>query len=73
MQPAATLYAWATGLPWEKVLTIAKMEEGDLRITSYNVCYTKLLRTVAKDIFKYHDGIIHDHTDGKGKARQTDA
>ena len=30
LQPAATLYAWATGMPWEKVLTIAKMEEGDL-------------------------------------------
>jgi len=30
LQPAATLFGWASGLPWEKVLTIAKMEEGDL-------------------------------------------
>jgi superfamily II RNA helicase len=28
--PAATLYAWANGQPWEKVLEIADMAEGDL-------------------------------------------
>ncbi len=30
LRPAATIYAWATGQPWEKVLSVAKMEEGDL-------------------------------------------
>ncbi|NVM56909.1 MAG: DEAD/DEAH box helicase, partial [Desulfobacterales bacterium] len=28
--PAASLYAWANGQPWQKVLEIAGMEEGDL-------------------------------------------
>jgi superfamily II RNA helicase len=28
--PAATIYAWANGQPWEKVLEIAGMAEGDL-------------------------------------------
>jgi len=28
--PAATIYAWATGKPWEKVLEVAGMTEGDL-------------------------------------------
>ena len=30
LRPAATLYAWATGQSWEKVLSVANMEEGDL-------------------------------------------
>lgn len=30
MWPAATVYAWANGLPWERVLEIAGMAEGDL-------------------------------------------
>lgn len=30
LRPAATLYAWALGHPWEKVLSISEMEEGDL-------------------------------------------
>ena len=28
--PAATIYAWANGEPWERVLEIAGMAEGDL-------------------------------------------
>ncbi|MDY6986839.1 MAG: DEAD/DEAH box helicase [Thermodesulfobacteriota bacterium] len=28
--PAATIYGWANGLPWDKVLEIAGMAEGDL-------------------------------------------
>jgi superfamily II RNA helicase len=28
--PAATIYAWANGQPWEKVLEIGGMAEGDL-------------------------------------------
>jgi ATP-dependent RNA helicase HelY len=30
LSPAAMIYAWASGLPWEKVMAIVKMEEGDL-------------------------------------------
>ncbi len=30
VRPAATVYAWARGEPWEIVLRIAEMEEGDL-------------------------------------------
>jgi superfamily II RNA helicase len=30
MWPAATVYAWANGQPWERVLDIAGMAEGDL-------------------------------------------
>jgi ATP-dependent RNA helicase HelY len=51
LQPAATLYAWAAGLPWEKVLSIAKMEEGDLAMlilrTADNLRHIRAL----KDIF----------------------
>ena len=50
LQPAATLYAWASGLPWEKVLTIAKMEEGDLAIlilrTADNLRHIRTLKDV---------------------------
>ncbi len=49
-QPAATLYAWATGLPWEKVLSIAKMEEGDLAMlilrTADNLRHIRALKDV---------------------------
>ena len=30
LQPAATIFAWAIGQPWEKVVSTAEMEEGDL-------------------------------------------
>ncbi len=30
LSPAVMIHAWASGLSWEKVLTIVKMEEGDL-------------------------------------------
>ena len=50
MQPAATLYAWATGLPWEKVISIAKMEEGDLAMlilrTADNLRHIRALKDV---------------------------
>ncbi|MDH4204931.1 MAG: DEAD/DEAH box helicase [Desulfobacteraceae bacterium] len=50
LQPAATLYAWTTGLPWEKVLTIAKMEEGDLAMlilrTADNLRHIRTLKDV---------------------------
>jgi ATP-dependent RNA helicase HelY len=50
LQPAATLYAWANGIPWEKVLTIAKMEEGDLAMlilrTADNLRHIRTLKDV---------------------------
>ncbi|MBW2492048.1 MAG: DEAD/DEAH box helicase [Deltaproteobacteria bacterium] len=50
LQPAATLYFWATGLPWEKVLSIAKMEEGDLAMlilrTADNLRHIRSLKGV---------------------------
>jgi ATP-dependent RNA helicase HelY len=50
LQPAATLYAWTTGLPWEKVLSIAKMEEGDLAMlilrTADNLRHIRTLKDV---------------------------
>lgn len=50
LQPAVTLYVWASGLPWEKVLTIAKMEEGDLSMlilrTADNLRHIRALKDV---------------------------
>jgi ATP-dependent RNA helicase HelY len=51
LSPATMLYAWASGLPWEKVLSIAKTEEGDLSMlilrTADNLRHIRTL----KDIF----------------------
>jgi len=30
LSPAVTIYAWATGRPWEKVVSVAEIAEGDL-------------------------------------------
>jgi ATP-dependent RNA helicase HelY len=50
LQPAATLYAWTIGVPWEKVLSIAKMEEGDLAMlilrTADNLRHIRTLKDV---------------------------
>ena len=50
LSPAAMLYAWASGLSWEKVLTIAKMEEGDLSMlilrTADNLRHIRSLKDV---------------------------
>jgi ATP-dependent RNA helicase HelY len=50
LQPAATLYSWTNGLPWEKVLSIAKMEEGDLAMlvlrTADNLRHIRPLKDV---------------------------
>jgi len=32
LRPAAALFAWASGSPWEQVLEISEMEEGDLAV-----------------------------------------
>jgi len=50
LSPAAMIFAWASGLPWEKVLTIAKMEEGDLCMlilrTADNLRHIRTLKDV---------------------------
>jgi len=50
LEPAAMLYAWASGLPWEQSLTIAKMEEGDLSMlilrTADNLRHIRSLKDV---------------------------
>ncbi len=48
--PAAMIHAWASGLPWEKVLNIGKMEEGDLCMlilrTADNLRHIRTLKDV---------------------------
>jgi superfamily II RNA helicase len=62
MWPAATVYAWANGQPWEKVLEIAGMAEGDLamlvsrtadnlrQIVSLTKVYPAIARSAAEAI-----------------------
>lgn len=50
LRPAATLYAWAAGQSWERVLSVAKMEEGDLAMlihrTADNLRHVRTLTRV---------------------------
>ena len=50
LRPAAAIYAWAAGQPWEKVLGIAEMEEGDLAMlilrTADNLRHIRSLKRV---------------------------
>ena len=50
LRPAATLYAWAAGQSWEKVLSVAQMEEGDLAMlilrTADNLRHVRTLTRV---------------------------
>jgi superfamily II RNA helicase len=62
MWPAATIYAWANGQPWEKVLEIVGMAEGDLamlvsrtadnlrQISSLTKVYPAIARSAAEAI-----------------------
>jgi superfamily II RNA helicase len=62
MWPAATVYAWANGQPWEKVLQIVGMAEGDLamlvsrtadnlrQISSLTKAYPAIARSAAEAI-----------------------
>ena len=56
LRPAATLYAWAHGQPWEKVLSLAKMEEGDLAMlilrTADNLRHVRTLTRVFPEAAK---------------------
>ena len=49
-RPASAIYAWATGQPWEKVLAIAEMEEGDLAMlilrTADNLKHIRTLKQI---------------------------
>ncbi len=53
LSPAAMIFAWASGLPWENVLTIAKMEEGDLCMlilrTADNLRHIRTLKDIFPD------------------------
>ena len=48
--PAATIYAWSTGQPWDRVRAIAEMEEGDLAMlilrTADNLRHIRSLQRV---------------------------
>ncbi|MBW1693502.1 MAG: DEAD/DEAH box helicase [Deltaproteobacteria bacterium] len=50
LQPAATIYAWSTGQPWDHVRSIAEMEEGDLAMlilrTADNLRHVRSLKQV---------------------------
>jgi superfamily II RNA helicase len=50
LRPAAAIYAWAMGQPWEKVLGISEMEEGDLAMlilrTADNLRHIRSLKRV---------------------------
>jgi superfamily II RNA helicase len=50
LRPAAAIYAWAAGQPWEKVLAIAETEEGDLAMlilrTADNLRHIRSLKRV---------------------------
>jgi len=53
LRPAAAIYAWTNGEPWEKVRTLAEMEEGDLVMlilrTADNLRHIRGLRRVFPD------------------------
>ncbi len=54
LRPAATVYAWACGQSWERVLKIAEMEEGDLAMlivrTADNLRHIRGLRDVFPEV-----------------------
>ena len=50
LRPALAVFAWAAGQPWEKVLSIAAIEEGDLAMlilrTADNLRHIRTLKQV---------------------------
>ena len=56
LRSAATLYAWAVGQSWEKVLSVANMEEGDLAMlilrTADNLRHVRTLTRVFPEAAK---------------------
>ncbi|MDY6863538.1 MAG: DEAD/DEAH box helicase [Thermodesulfobacteriota bacterium] len=66
--PAATIYAWARGEPWQKVLNIAWIAEGDLAMlvsrTADNLrqiaALTEVYPAIAKNAFEAIDMIMRE-------------
>ena len=49
LRPALTIYAWAIGQPWEKVVSVSKMEEGNLAmLVLRTVDHLRHIRTLGK-------------------------
>jgi superfamily II RNA helicase len=50
LSPAVTIYAWATGRPWEKVVSVSEIAEGDLTMlilrTADNLRHIRALKQV---------------------------
>ena len=50
LKPTVTIYAWATGQPWERVLSFAEMAEGDLAMltlrTADNLRHIRALKQI---------------------------
>ena len=50
LDPAVTIYAWATGQPWEKVVSVSEIAEGDLAMlvlrTADNLRHIRALKQV---------------------------
>jgi superfamily II RNA helicase len=76
LRPAAALFAWANGTPWEQVLEISEMEEGDLAVlilrTADNLRHVRGLAEVfpraAGSAAKAIELILRDPVVGEGSA-----
>jgi len=56
LRPAVAVHAWATGQPWEKVVTLSDLEEGTLAMlvlrTADNLRHIKILSDVFPEASK---------------------
>jgi len=54
LRPAVSIYAWASGQPWEKVVGLSELEEGDLAMlilrTADNLRHIRSLHEVFPDV-----------------------
>ena len=62
LKPAATIYAWATGQPWEKVLAVSETAEGNLAMlilrTADNLRHIRTLTQVFPEAAKTSETAI---------------
>jgi superfamily II RNA helicase len=62
LRPAATIYAWATGQPWEKVLSVSETAEGNLAMlilrTADNLRHIRTLAQVFPEAAKTSETAI---------------
>ena len=62
LRPAATIYAWATGQPWEKVLAVSETAEGNLAMlilrTADNLRHIRTLAQVFPEAAKTSETAI---------------